>query len=200
MFCASICPSYGLVSSRFSFGAPFTFIAQFIKFFVREMLNPDKCILSGADSHEFIELDLDSGAIAILRVLNQENHEKGNNGGPGIDDELPSIRVTKYRPCDRPDNDHANRQHERESSACRPRGGIGRIGKNMIGALNARMLHFKIITCASTERSLNCGSGHGSYGGVVIPSEPLSQNDAQNRLFIGSRCSSRSFAWCQAAA
>jgi hypothetical protein len=151
MLCVSICPFYGLFSSRFCFGARFTFIAQFIEFLVREMLNSDKCILSGADSHEFIELDLDSGAIAILRVLNQENHEKGDNGGPGIDDELPGIRVTEYRSCDRPYDDRANRQHERESSARRPRGGIGRIGKKMIGALNARMLHFKIITCASSN-------------------------------------------------
>jgi len=71
---ASTCALYRLRALCFRFGARFTSITQFIKFFVRKMLNTNERILRGADSYQFIELDLDRGAIAILRVLNQKNH------------------------------------------------------------------------------------------------------------------------------
>jgi len=35
--------------------------------------------------------------LAILKVLDEEDHQEGNNSGACIDDELPGIREMTYR-------------------------------------------------------------------------------------------------------
>ena len=44
--------------------------------------------------------------VAVLRILNYEHHQESNNGGAGVDDQLPSVGKMKHRPGQRPnDND-----------------------------------------------------------------------------------------------
>ncbi|TSC97424.1 MAG: Uncharacterized protein Greene101449_1208, partial [Candidatus Peregrinibacteria bacterium Greene1014_49] len=67
------------------------------------------CVAIAAD--EFIELHLHRNAIAVLSVLNEKNHEEGNDGGSGIDHELPSVAETEHRTGEKPrDNDPAGEQ------------------------------------------------------------------------------------------
>src|SRR5712691_7896620 len=40
---------------------------------------------------EFVELDLDRFRVAILRVLNQEHHQKRDDRSAGVDDQLPCV-------------------------------------------------------------------------------------------------------------
>jgi hypothetical protein len=40
-----------------------------------------------------------------LRILDEEDHQEGDYGRARVDDELPSVRVSRERPGDRP-NDH----------------------------------------------------------------------------------------------
>jgi len=51
--------------------------------------------------------------IAVLRVLNEKHHQKSNDGGARIDNELPGIGKMKDRTGAGPDNDNENRDRER---------------------------------------------------------------------------------------
>jgi predicted Fe-Mo cluster-binding NifX family protein len=55
------------------------------------VLDADKAILRFGRANQFVKLSLHSGTIAVLRVLNDEDHEKRNYGSARIDDELPRV-------------------------------------------------------------------------------------------------------------
>lgn len=72
------------------------------------MFDPDKGIANSASSDDLVEFDLYGCAIAVLRVLDKENHEKGDYGRAGIDHELPCVRKMKQWTGDCPyQNDRA---------------------------------------------------------------------------------------------
>ncbi len=56
--------------------------------------------LGGAD--QFIKLELDRRRVAVLRVLDQEHHQEGDDGGPGVDDQLPGVAVVEQGPGQEP--------------------------------------------------------------------------------------------------
>lgn len=56
---------------------------------------------------EFIKLHLDGNAVSVLGILNEEDHEEGDDGRSGIDDELPGIAEMKHRTGDQPRKDDA---------------------------------------------------------------------------------------------
>ena len=62
--------------------------------------------------------------VAVLSVLNQKNHQEGDNGGAGIDDQLPRVRIVESRSRHRPDDDDENGADEgpgaAENSRCLP--------------------------------------------------------------------------------
>ena len=71
----------------------FVALLQFVQFFVRKLLDIDEIIIRrmmGAD--KFVQLQVQGFGVSVLRVLDQENYEEGNDGGAGINDELPGIR------------------------------------------------------------------------------------------------------------
>src|SRR5207248_9824619 len=49
-----------------------------------------------------------SFGVTVLRVLNEKDHEKCNNRGAGIDDQLPGIGKVKGRTGQRPNDDNQN--------------------------------------------------------------------------------------------
>jgi len=55
--------------------------------------------------------------IAVLRILDQEHHEEGDNGGAGVNDQLPRIRVMKGGAGYAPDDDYGDRRAERPRRA-----------------------------------------------------------------------------------
>ena len=83
--------------------------------------------MRGADANEFVELDLNGGAVAVLGILDQKYHQEGDDRRPRIDDELPGIRILKQGSRDRPDEDDASRNHE----CRRPAGGLRRLVRDI---------------------------------------------------------------------
>src|SRR5665647_3641425 len=79
---------YGGLSHFFCFRTPFAFGADFLKLVVVEMLDADERVVRCADANEFVELDLNRCAAAILRILDDDRRAC-------VDDELPGIRVLK---------------------------------------------------------------------------------------------------------
>src|SRR4051812_18435913 len=86
---------YGFLAGLPGFRAKLALGADFLQFLIGEVLDSDKRIVGGADANEFVQFDLNGRAIAILRILNQKHHQEGDDGGPGVDDKLPCIRIMK---------------------------------------------------------------------------------------------------------
>jgi hypothetical protein len=61
-------------------------------------------------SNQFVKFDLNSFCVTILGVLNQKNHQEGDDGRSGIDNKLPGIAEVKdwsgYDPNDDDGNCH----------------------------------------------------------------------------------------------
>ena len=58
-------------------------------------------------------LILQRKCVAVLGVLNEEDHQEGDDGGAGVDDQLPGIAVTEDRPAHGPADDDQHRADER---------------------------------------------------------------------------------------
>jgi hypothetical protein len=69
-----------------------------------------RVVRSFGHANQLIELGLNRSRIAILRVLNQEHHQKRDDRRPSIDHQLPRIIKRKHRPRRCPDNDYQCRQ------------------------------------------------------------------------------------------
>ena len=59
-----------------SLGACFALVAQLFNLFLGQMLDADEHVLERADTDQLVELHLNRGIVAVLRVLDQENHQK----------------------------------------------------------------------------------------------------------------------------
>lgn len=61
---------------------------------------------------ELVEFDLYGFAVAILRVLDQKHHQKGDDSSAGVDNKLPGVRKSEQGPGNTPDYDDSNRAQE----------------------------------------------------------------------------------------
>src|SRR5262249_17890488 len=69
-----------------------TLLVQHLKFFVAEVFDGGKLVLGAFyRQHELGKLELYRKRVAVLRVLDQEHHQEGDDGSAGIDDELPGV-------------------------------------------------------------------------------------------------------------
>jgi hypothetical protein len=76
-----------------------------------------KVLVITGGPNEFIELELKRLRVAVLGVLDQEHHEKSDNRGAGIDDELPGVRPLGDWAAYTPDRDDGECQDERRCVA-----------------------------------------------------------------------------------
>src|SRR5690606_18185439 len=60
-------------------GRLFAFQPDFLHFRLGQMLDSDEMVVPSGNPDQFVQLDLDSGAVAILRILDQEHHEEGDD-------------------------------------------------------------------------------------------------------------------------
>src|SRR5664279_3508664 len=67
---------YGGLSHFVCFRAPLAFGADFLKLVVVEMLDADERVVRCADANEFVALDLNRCAVAIVRILDKKDHQK----------------------------------------------------------------------------------------------------------------------------
>ena len=64
--------------------------------FVGKFFQIDKFISSAFQrSNYFVEFQMSRFGIAILRILNEKDHQESNNGRPGINNELPGVGIMK---------------------------------------------------------------------------------------------------------
>lgn len=98
-FSSCCCSAFDVLGSQL---APCSEIFQFIS---RKMLDANECVLRRTTPDELVKLHLDRRAVPVLGVLDEKDHQEGNDGCAGIYDELPSVRKIEYRTGDRP-NDH----------------------------------------------------------------------------------------------
>lgn len=70
---------------------------------------------------EFIELKLDGEAVFILTFLDKEYHEKGDEGGGRVDEDLPAIGEMEEGAADRPAEDETEGRQDGGIAA----GGVG---------------------------------------------------------------------------
>ena len=59
--------------------------------------------------HDLVELELHRQGVAVLSPLDEEDHQKRDDGGAGVDDELPRIGVVEERPGRGPEQDDEQR-------------------------------------------------------------------------------------------
>lgn len=114
-----------------SFANSLEMFLQLFQVFVRKFFNVDKFIariFEGTD--ELIEFQLGCLGIAVLRVLNKEDHEKSDNGRASINDELPGIRKMEDRTGGGPRNNDKNCE-DKDPRAPQKIGGLAR--KNVKG-------------------------------------------------------------------
>ena len=65
---------------------------------------------------------MDGLGVAVLRGLDQEDHQEGDDGGAGVDDQLPGIAQAKQRAGDAPHHDDQQRETEGHGLAGHARG------------------------------------------------------------------------------
>ena len=79
------------------FRPPLVFALYVFQLFVRQVLQPHKRIVRFADANEFVQLHLNRGEVTVLRILDQEHHQKRDDGRTCVDHKLPSIREPEER-------------------------------------------------------------------------------------------------------
>jgi hypothetical protein len=79
-------------------------------------------------TYQFIEFDLDGFGIAVLAALDQEHHQKGDDGGCGVDHQLSRIAEPEQGAGHDPGQDGADRQNEHDGAPAEPSGGFGELG------------------------------------------------------------------------
>src|SRR5262249_24057368 len=98
----------------------------------RQLLKVEQGIvrpLNGAD--QLVEFDLSCLAVAVLRVLNDEHHQEGDDRRTGVDDQLPTVGVIEQRAGQGPaDYDGAGENEGLRSAGgtCRPIGEASEMG------------------------------------------------------------------------
>jgi hypothetical protein len=101
-------------------------ISDVFEFVIRQVVEIDKrCAGAFNAAQEFVELQVEQFGTTILCVLNQKNHQKGDNRGPRVDHELPRVGKAKDRAGDYPHEDDARRHNKSPMRSNRRRRPLG---------------------------------------------------------------------------
>src|SRR4051794_24178117 len=83
---------------------------EFLQLFFIILLCAHHLVVGLSDcTEEFVEFEMHGHCITVLAVLNQEDHQERDDGGAGVDDELPCARESKEWSCGSPDDDEQDR-------------------------------------------------------------------------------------------
>jgi hypothetical protein len=92
---------------------PRELLGQRFQLLFREIFKIEKIV--SRTSHcadQFIEFQVNRTGIAVLCALNQKNHQECDDGGAGIDYQLPRIRELKQRASDSPNYHNEDRDEK----------------------------------------------------------------------------------------
>jgi hypothetical protein len=82
------------------------FVRDLLQFIIREMFDVHHLILSLVDRlDDLIQLQVNGPGVTVLGVLDQKHDQESDDGGAGIDDQLPGVRVVEVRPRNKPQCD-----------------------------------------------------------------------------------------------
>ena len=99
---------------------------QLLELIVAEILDRGEFVLCALHcQNEFGQLELDRQDVAVLRVLDQENHQERDDRGRRVDHELPCVAVMKERAGRRP-HDHKGDGHHKGGGSTGHRGKVAR--------------------------------------------------------------------------
>src|SRR6476659_7984483 len=73
------------------------------------------------DADQLVDFDMQGGRVAVLRVLDHEHHQEGDDGRRRVDHELPGIAKTEQGPGEAPHYDARKREQEGNGAP----GGVG---------------------------------------------------------------------------
>jgi hypothetical protein len=65
--------------------------SDFSNLFLGKRFDANERVSSGANPNQLVELGLNGRPVAVLRILNNKDHQEGNDTGAGINNELPGI-------------------------------------------------------------------------------------------------------------
>lgn len=95
--------------------------AEFLEVVFAEFLEVEEGFVgAGGGAEEFVEFDLDGGAVAVLGGLDEEDHQKRNDGGAGVDDQLPGAVEPENRSTHGPEENNAQRGTGSDRVTCHP--------------------------------------------------------------------------------
>ena len=84
-------------------------MGEYVEFSIGEVFDIDHLVLGGLDGFdEFVKLEVDCPGVAVLGVLNEEDHEEGDDGRSRVDNKLPGIGVVIDGASDRPNDDDSD--------------------------------------------------------------------------------------------
>lgn len=71
---------------------------EVLEVFIGEPFKINKLVSSAFNgTYDFVEFQINGFRVTVLRVLDEEHHEEGDDGRASIDNELPGVREVKCR-------------------------------------------------------------------------------------------------------
>lgn len=89
---------------------------KLVEFLLGQALDADVAVLGCAPPDELVELGLNGRPVPILRVLDQEHHQEGHDGGARDDDKLAGVEKVEVGNADRPGHDGRGSRREGKGS------------------------------------------------------------------------------------
>ena len=83
-------------------------------------------------SYEFVKLGVQSFALSVLCILNQEYHQKGDDRSSSVDHQLPRVGVMEERSSRGPNDNEKTADNKRERSAGGPGDEVGQPSESLI--------------------------------------------------------------------
>src|SRR5207248_8539298 len=93
--------------------------------------------------NNFVKFQMERLGVAVLRVLDEKDHEKSDDGRSGIDDELPGIREMERGAGGAPDDDDQDGRGKCPGAAKCCRGTAGEDAKRV--AHDAKEVSFRLL-------------------------------------------------------
>src|SRR5437763_11980846 len=108
-------------------------LVQLFQLLIRKLFNVNQAGARAFHAFEqLVKFDLNGRVLTVLRVLNQKDHQKSDDGCAGIDDELPSVRKMEDGTSRGPDADDEDRHDKRPGRSHQVRNFLSELAKRLV--------------------------------------------------------------------
>ena len=91
---------------------------EVLEVFIGEPFKINKLVSSAFNgTYDLVEFQINGFRVTVLRVLDEEYHEEGDDGRASIDNELPGVREVKCRAGHSPNANRNDRQRKSPRAA-----------------------------------------------------------------------------------